>query len=295
MNKQLRFITIAAIFIVLTPVILRLTQPGRAAGSVVFVNDGGLPLVNANLRVLCYASAAAGAPIADLAVTTTSTGTPSTPLPANCLYLAAMQLQHTQPASETAHGPAYWVYTTSWAPGTAVPQAAAGTIQIREEWTLVLFHVVASLGWDVEAGSSYLSEWRTGLRHASAYLYDLSEGQMALGPVTIYENGRFWDSADLRILPANDYRPSAYIGGLVATPTTYSGSGDTTFAPANIFLGRYWDGRDAAVGSWADYNGYATLIHEWAHYALFLYDEYQQMSGAAHYCTCADLPAVGST
>jgi hypothetical protein len=39
------------------------------------------------------------------------------------------------------------------------------------------------------------------------------------------------------------------------------------------------------------------LVHEWAHYALFLYDEYQDtdLNGSAEtYCTCIDLPAVSS-
>lgn len=300
MQKQMKFIPTTAILLILIIIVFGIAHMSSAATavSVIFIDDNGNPLSEANLRVLCYKTNVPDSPpIADLAITTTTGGAPMPNLPTSCTYLAAMQLQHTQSASSPEHGPAYWIYTTSWAPGTTTPQPAAGTIKIREDWTLVLFNVVVSLGWEPELGSSYETDLRAGLRQASDYLYDLTEGQMALGPVTVYENGHFWDNADLRILPANDYRPAAYMGGMVAADLPYSSStgAATIFTPANIFLGRYWDGNDAASGSWASHNGYATLIHEWAHYALFLYDEYQQMTGTAQYCTCHDLPNVGST
>src|SRR5690606_26555778 len=96
----------------------------------------------------------------------------------------------------------------------------------------------------------------------------------------------------LRFLASNDYLPSAYVGGMVEAATVYS---DTIYAPAAIFLGRHWNGvtaSDPVSGAWSQPNAYRTLVHEWAHYALFLYDEYRQLDGESVYCTCNGLPQV---
>ncbi|MCB0037520.1 MAG: hypothetical protein KDE51_25990, partial [Anaerolineales bacterium] len=142
----------------------------------------------------------------------------------------------------------------------------------------------------------FTDELYKGLSAASQLLYDLSEGQMAFGPISIFTGGEQWEQADLRFRAANDYRPSAYVGGIVSQPTKYDITNtlkDPIYAPGAIYLGRYWDGKDAFnrdAGSWDQPAAYRTLVHEWAHYALFLYDEYQQQSGSASYCVCANLP-----
>ncbi|MCB0155609.1 MAG: hypothetical protein KDF65_12505, partial [Anaerolineae bacterium] len=41
-----------------------------------------------------------------------------------------------------------------------------------------------------------------------------------------------------------------------------------------IRVGRSWDGNTANQGSWSGSDGYRTLVHEFGHYALGLYDEY---------------------
>lgn len=261
---------------------------GRAAGDLVFVDDGGVPLAGQPLRLLCYETAV-GRVTADVLVRTAVDGTAV--LPANCPYLQALWLQHTQPSGKPGHGPAFWVYNTSFAPGAAAALPATGVIEIKEDNTLVLFNVVVSLGWQPEPGSPYVAQFQAGLRQASAYLYDISEGQAAFGPVRISVDGRDWNGADFRILPANDYRPAAYPGGIVQTTIPFTGPvGVVDFEPANIYLGRYWDGNDAHTGAWAATEGYTTLIHEWGHYALFLFDEYIQTSGYATYCVCETLP-----
>ncbi|MCL4264121.1 MAG: PKD domain-containing protein [Anaerolineae bacterium] len=285
----------------LTAVILHLSLPPTAAsGSLRFVDEQNVPLAYADLRLLCYASATAHSPLlTDLPARTNTNGYLTHPLPANCSYLTALWLRHTQPSGKAGHGPAYWVYATSWQPGSTERQPATGDIQLVDSHPLVLFNVVASLAWQPAANSPYVAQLQTGLRQMSAYLYDLTEGQMAVGAVTIHADGRHWESADLRFLTANDYRPTAYMGGIVPAATPYTAPAtlsQTVYAPGGIYLGRYWDGLDAAdpvSGHWAQPAAYRTLAHEWGHYALFLYDEYQQNQPAGKqetYCTCLALP-----
>lgn len=268
-----------------------------------FVDSADNPLPNATLRVLCYGTAAADPLLADLFLETDTDGRPVQPLPGDCSFLAALRLLHTQPSGKAGHGPAYQVYATSWLPGTRQALPATGDISLRDDSPLVLFNILVSLEWEPAGNSPFLADLRDGLFNASASLYDLTEGQMVLGIVEVYTGGRAWDSADLRFLAANDARPVAYVGGIVAAPTPYTTPAGTaiTYAPAEIVLGRFWDGEDASdpsTGRWSQEAAFRTLVHEWAHYALFLHDEYQDASGGGRsetYCTCADLPQVGVT
>lgn len=291
--------------VLLSLLLLLLAHAGRTAASataanaaaVTFTKDGA-PL-SGTVRLLCYATPDAR-PHADRLLTVAA-GTAVDPLPADCTYAAALQQLHVQPSGFANHGPAYTVYHTNWTAGTAVPPPVGSAIQISQDNALTLFHVVVSLGWEPAPGTANLdpAAMRAALRDASAYLYDLSEGQMALGPVAVYTGGALWDSADMRVLPANDYRPAAFVGGIVkeSTAFTSSSSEETLYTPAGIYLGRSWDAARGptppGAGLWTTTpTGTHTLIHEWNHYGLFLYDEYQQSSGSHGYCTCAALPSA---
>jgi hypothetical protein len=142
--------------------------------------------------------------------------------------------------------------------------------------------------------TSYLADLEQGLRKTAEYLYTYSEGQLALGTITVYTNGEHWADADLRVLASNSHRPSAFVGGIVSTPTqnisATSGMTRTVFYPATIFLGRSWDGEGARCGGWSQPPGWRTIGHEWAHYALYLYDEYFNADTLAEqYCTATGL------
>lgn len=144
-----------------------------------------------------------------------------------------------------------------------VPSPSAGEhrLVVRKTNTLVLFNVVASIEWDADAG--YMNEISTALRLASDYLYDVTDGQMALGSVAIYDNGLHWADADIQFSTRNTTRPHAYIGGIVAQD------------PSRVIrVGRYWSGVYSHTGRWDAPAGFRTLVHEFAHYALHLYDEY---------------------
>jgi hypothetical protein len=99
--------------------------------------------------------------------------------------------------------------------------------------------------------------------HASTYLYDLTDGQMAFGEVTIYPNQEHWLDADIQMYAQNQLRPHVRPRGLMAPEGNVA-----------IQLGRAWDGHGSVTGKWDQPDGYRTIIHEFGHYALGLYDEY---------------------
>lgn len=276
--------------------------PAPAVTGTQFVDGCGAAIMNEQVWVSCYGDGPANALQSQHVVTTDSLGQPTTPLPSPCTHITALRTRHTQPAHSTEHGPAWRLYDASWRTGSGTPihdatlntiaRPTAGRIVIRQDWPLVLFNIVASLEWQPSPSGTEIDQLRNGLRAASLYLADLTDDYMAIGPLTIYTNGEQWDSADLRIQAANDLRPSAFVGGIVSDTIVYESRlvsptllFDPTYKPAAIFLGRAWDGQNAAAGRWDSAAGYRTLIHEWAHYALFLYDEYQDNVGATIYCT----------
>ena len=267
-------------------------------------DDGmGNLLVNIKLRLLCYNGPTAGAPAADITAVTNGAGQIGG-LPDSCNYLAALREIYAQPSGKPGHGPAYRVYSASFAPNNPLPVDISALIHVRKDWNLTLFDVSVSLAWDPAPSDGTLEEIRNGLYQASSYLYDLTEGQMAFGPLAISSDGRNWNSADIRLLSANDYRPAAYVGGISPTRVPYDTAlpgalGRTSiFAPGAIYLGRSWNGADASdpiAGAWNKEDAWRTLGHEWSHYALFLFDEYQELTGRATYCMCNDLPSVTGT
>ncbi len=259
-----------------------------------FVHDdiGTTPVgVGEKVRVLCYTTNTSGTPVADLLLTISTNGLSDHLTTEECPYVAALHLLHEQPSGKPMHGPAYNVYATSWEHGTTLLSEASEDIVIHDDEKLVLFNVVAGLEWEPSPGSLFVSELLGGLEQASAYLYDLSDGQMAIGPVEIYTNGRFWNDADFQFRAANDYRPSAYVGGIVSERTPFVTGGlfsSTVYAPGSVLLGRHWDGNNAydeTNGSWLNEEGFRTIVHEFGHYALFLYDEYINAAGEATHCT----------
>lgn len=184
--------------------------------------------------------------------------------------LVALAQQAEQSTARAGHdGWAYRTYLTNIdvdAQGT--PQAFTVTqlgerqlLTVHPENTLVLFNIVVSVEWD--AADAYLAEVASAVQEASDYLYDLTDGQMAFGQVSIYDNGQFWADADIQISTKNIVHPHAYIGGITSNDKSHV-----------IRIGRGWNGNSGNEGSWAQPAGFRTLAHEFGHYALYLYDEY---------------------
>jgi hypothetical protein len=137
---------------------------------------------------------------------------------------------------------------------------------VRRDSPLILLNLTVSIEWD--ADQEYLDELETGLRRASSFLYDVSDGQMALGRVTIFDRGEHWEDADIRIAANNLIFPHAAVAGIS------SGRPDW-----DVRLGPLWNGHSArrtheGDGPWSRPAGYRTIVHELGHYVLGLYDEY---------------------
>jgi len=183
--------------------------------------------------------------------------------------LVALAQQAERPASRDAHDG--WVYRTFLSSltldteGDPQPFIVSGPgeqrLIIRRNSPLILFNLLVSVEWD--AAVTYTEEISRAIQSASDYLYDITDAQMTFGQVAIYDGAEHWDDADIRISVRNIVRPHAHVGGI--------NSADPAHA---IKLGRAWDGNSGNQGPWDQQDGYRTLIHQFGHYALYLYDEY---------------------
>ncbi len=183
--------------------------------------------------------------------------------------LLALVKQAEQPTNRLAHsGWAYQTYITNVvvdAEGDThffiVDKPGEQSLTISHTNTLVLFNLVVSVEWD--ATEAYLQDVQKAIDKAADFLYDVTDGQMTFGQVAIYDNAEHWTETDIQISTKNVVRPHAYIGGIFDQDTAHL-----------IRVGRFWDGYTANKGAWSKEEGFKTLVHEFGHYGLGLYDEY---------------------
>ncbi len=182
---------------------------------------------------------------------------------------------HEQPTVRTGHQTpdsnqdwAYRIHITTLdqdANGNPIPHVVTEpgqqVLTLHPSSPLVLFNLVLSIEWD--ADDEYMEQVARAAEFASDYLYDLTDGQMAVGRMSIYDNSEYWADADIQISTKNIVRPHAYVGGITSSDKSHV-----------IRLGRGWDGNSGSQGAWDQPDGYRTLTHELGHYALYLYDEY---------------------
>lgn len=156
---------------------------------------------------------------------------------------------------------------------------------VHRDSPLILFNLSVVIEWD--ADRVYLDDLQLALHRASSFLYDVTDGQMALGRVTIFDRGQHWADADLRIAANNMIVPHAAVAGL-----------DSGRSDLNARFGPLWngdssrrggEGDDCPSGAWSCATGYRTLVHEMGHYLLGLYDEYVRFPAGQRpqdaYCT----------
>ncbi|MCO5204024.1 MAG: VCBS repeat-containing protein [Anaerolineae bacterium] len=149
---------------------------------------------------------------------------------------------------------------------------------------LLLFNVDVSLEWDARNDRTFMLELQDAFVRASELLFDVTNGQVALGDVTIYHDREKWDSADVVILANNSLRPSAVIGGIVeqgksVDEVVLSAGGTATrtitgaYQNGQILMGPIWDPFGESTADIGD-AWWRSLAHEFAHYLLFLPDSY---------------------
>ena len=141
---------------------------------------------------------------------------------------------------------------------------------------LLLFNLDVSLEWDARNDGAFLDSLGQAIRHSSELLYQVTDGQAALGDVRIFQNKERWNTADIVMYADNGVRPSATIGGIVSQPisdTIKARAVDDVFIPGQVRVGPNWDpfgeSREELSQDW-----WRALAHEYGHYLLFLPDNY---------------------
>lgn len=185
----------------------------------------------------------------------------------------------------------YSLYYTSGATQTVSAAAYNGdpqgvmTLVVSPANPLMLHNLTVAAQWNVEGDPVYKAELRQNLLLASDKFYDFTNGQMALGTITVHQNYENWDAADVWLFASNSMRPEAEIGGMVTTTTVdpqWDGTGDKhklVYEPGRAYMSATWNryGLPTAPISptvdtsedWA-----AVFAHELGHYLLFLDDTY---------------------
>jgi len=152
-------------------------------------------------------------------------------------------------------------------------------LEVSENNPLYLFDLLVSLEWD--ASTTYLNQLEEDLQQASAFLYEFTDGQAALGNITVTQNKEDWDYADVTIQASNRKRPYAIQGGIVTTTTVDIGLCQNSpvdecgvvYNTGHVRMGATWNSHgDPGRNDSTDWS--LTLAHELSHYLFFLDDTY---------------------
>jgi len=131
------------------------------------------------------------------------------------------------------------------------------------------YNLLVSVEWD--ADEVYLQGLQSEFQYMSNYLYDVTDGQVRLDTVVIFDDGLLWQEADVRIKATNTYTPK----------TWHLAIDDPNAEP--IRMPRKWFGgaRDRFLSDLhhplglAVSDNFRCLAHEFGHYALGFLDEYE--------------------
>ena len=172
---------------------------------------------------------------------------------------------------------------TSGAPSetgvSAYPVGPSGvqSLTVSADHPLALFNLTVSLEWDAHTDPTYLDQLTFNLQRASEYLYNFTDGQAALGRVTVYQNGDEWAYSHIVIETNNRLRPFANQGGLVDAPTVdpqHQSLTDTiTYSPGQVTIGATWN-RYGNPGQTLSDDWSLILAHELSHYLFYEDDTY---------------------
>ncbi|MBN1138760.1 MAG: hypothetical protein JXM73_19405 [Anaerolineae bacterium] len=177
------------------------------------------------------------------------------------------------------HTGSYTLYYTSAAPtptgldAYTVSALGVQTLTVSAENALVLFNPTISLEWDARKDEQFLAQLQYDLGRTSEFLYDWTNGQAALGRVTVYHDRQYWNDAYMRVYATNQLRPSAVKGGIVSSVITDPLTVTVTYAPGQVRMGATWNRYGDPGGSLGE-DWPRTLAHELAHFALFQDDNY---------------------
>lgn len=141
------------------------------------------------------------------------------------------------------------------------PVAALPSTSAEKDAALYLFNIIVALEWI--PNDIYLRRLKWGFRRASEFLYDVSNGGMAIGQVVL-GGPEFMPCADIQILASNRLSPRSWVSAMHE---------EAKYMPIRVGRG-VWNKNRAVTIPWDEPEAYRILVHEWGHYALDLRDEY---------------------
>jgi hypothetical protein len=192
------------------------------------------------------------------------------------------------------------LYHTSGIPQTVEPAAfrdlvpGTMTLVVSQQKPLWVQDLAVGAQWYVEGDPARAAWLRTSLHNASDLLYHFTDGQFALGKITVRQEYEGWADADLQLHLNNIFQPRAIIGGIVNTHTVdLDPTIPLTYSPGVMYMGSHWnrygtppgepildDGvivpTETMTNDWS-----IALAHELGHYLLFLFDVYTDIDGNA--------------
>ncbi len=202
------------------------------------------------------------------------------------------QLIALQPISTTHAFTLYYSSATPTATGLdafVVQAAGVQTLTVSAANPLTLFNLQVVLEWDARNDGTFLADLQNAIENASEVLFDVSDGQVALGDVTIAQAKDGWSNANVTLYASNSINPRATMGGVVITPTAESGINGlipNAYWPGQIHMGPLWDpfGENEAE---LRQDWWLAFAHELSHYLLFLPDNYLGLEqGVLHKIDC---------
>lgn len=140
---------------------------------------------------------------------------------------------------------------------------------IKLTHSTILFRLLLSIEWD--AKPEYMDSLASWIRAMNNYLYDVSDGQMYIEKIAIYDKSINWRRSDVHFYASNMVWPCASIGGI------FESEG------AHAHLPRKWYGNsidtrnyNARMDWLATFNDFfwTTIGHELGHYMMSFFDEY---------------------
>ncbi len=158
------------------------------------------------------------------------------------------------------------------------------TLAISRDNPLLLFDLAVALEWDARNDRQFIEQLSSNLHQVSDLLYDWTNGQAALGHITVYHDARIqrradgsspWSDADVRIFATNRLRPNSAQGGIVSQPftETITSTKIITYVPGSVNIAATWNRYGDTTGNQGE-DWPRALAHELGHYLFFLNDNY---------------------
>ncbi|MGB0383849.1 MAG: FG-GAP repeat domain-containing protein [Ardenticatenaceae bacterium] len=180
----------------------------------------------------------------------------------------------------------YTLYHTSATPtetgleGHVLQQPGVQELVVSADNPLLLFDLDLSLEWDARNDGTFLTNLEGAIKSASDLLYDVSNGQVAIGEVRVHQGKENWLASNIVMYAANNIRPRANMGGIVSSSTHdfgLTGPILNAYLPGQVRMGPNWD-PFGETHSDLGQDWWRALAHELAHYLLYLPDNYVGIS-----------------